>query len=170
MERLHELLASDHRRTLEFFAIGLLDVCGADVDRRELFYNASILAHHAEVSTASTTDWPAPAQLGDVFDHFVVEPSWRHDSDALEHAGAQCLLLSGFFADQQRQRHNLGWYATLGASFFHRSAREESSPARADLLEHLAEHFEPWRRRQEELSRHLRASRYLVGPPSGLLM
>lgn len=165
MEPLSELLATDHRRTLEFFAVGLLDVSGPDVDRRELLYNASVLAHYAEVSTASASGWPTPAHLGEVFDHFVVDPSLTHDNEAFEHAGAQCLLLTGFFADQLRRRYNVDWYATLGASFFLRSAREEASPKKAELLEHLAAHFEPWRRRQLQLSRELRDLPYLLEAP-----
>lgn len=165
-----ELLGADHRRTLEFFATGLLDVSGPDVDRRELFYNASVLAHYAEVSTGSASDWPTPSHLGEVFDHFVANPMLLHDGEALEHAGAQCLLLTGFFADQLAGRYNVGWYATLGASFFLRSAREADSPAKAELLEQLSAHFEPWRRRHIKLSRELRALAYLLAAPTGRVM
>src|SRR5262245_42264652 len=42
MSPLRELLASDHRQTLEFFFRGLLDLSDADVDREEALYNASV--------------------------------------------------------------------------------------------------------------------------------
>ena len=51
MERLRELLAVDHRQALEFFVLGLRDVCEPGVDREELLYNASVLAHYAQTST-----------------------------------------------------------------------------------------------------------------------
>ena len=39
-----ELLGSDHRGTLEFFAVGLRDVSESAIDEYELLYNASVLA------------------------------------------------------------------------------------------------------------------------------
>ena len=39
MERLRELLAVDHRQALEFFVLGLRDVCEPGVDRQEWLYN-----------------------------------------------------------------------------------------------------------------------------------
>ncbi len=50
MGPLGELLATDHQQTLEFFILGLRDVSEPTVDREELFYNASVLAHYAQVS------------------------------------------------------------------------------------------------------------------------
>ena len=50
MDPLGELLASDHRRTLEFFVMNLKDVSEPTVDQQELLYNASVLAHYAQIS------------------------------------------------------------------------------------------------------------------------
>src|SRR5262249_47695489 len=97
MEPLSELLATTHRQTLEFFVLGLKEVSDDDVDQRELFYNASVLAHYAQVSTQAPGDLPTPADLGAVFDHFVLSDTLRHDPEIMEAAGAQCLLLAGFF-------------------------------------------------------------------------
>ena len=82
-----------------------------------------------------------------------------------EQAGAQCLLLAGFFEDQMRRRHNIRWYAELGASFFSRAALHERSPHRARLLDAIARRFEPWRRRFAQLSRELRDQHYVLTPP-----
>ena len=68
MGPLRELLAVDERKTLEFFFLGLKDVSEAEVDRRELLYNASVLAHYAQVSTQSGLEFPTPPALGAVFD------------------------------------------------------------------------------------------------------
>jgi hypothetical protein len=120
-----ELLAADHRQVLEFFLVGLRDVSEPTVDRRELLYNASVLAHYAQVSTQADVEWPAPTNLSTVFDHFVSDTTLLRDSLMMEVAGAQCLLMAGFFEDQMRRRHNIRWYAELGTGFFSRAALNE---------------------------------------------
>jgi hypothetical protein len=159
------LLAIDHRQALEFFVLRLQDISEPTVDRQELLYNASVLAHYAQVSTQSDVDVPAPANLSAVFDHFVANTTLRHDRVMMETAGAQCLLLAGFFEDHMRPRHNIRWYAELGASFFSRAAVQERSLRKARLLDALAKRFEPWRRRHAQLSRELRDQPYLLTPP-----
>ena len=67
LDPLRELLAIDHRQALEFFVLRLQDVSEPTVDRQELLYNASVLAHYAQVSTQPDVDVPAPANLGAVF-------------------------------------------------------------------------------------------------------
>jgi hypothetical protein len=83
----------------------------------------------------------------------------------LETAGAQCLLLAGFFEDQMRRRHNIHWYSELGAGFFRRAAAAEQSASKAKLLDTIGRHFEPWRRRHARLSQELRDSPYLISLP-----
>jgi hypothetical protein len=165
MEPLRELLATDQRRVLEFFLVGLRDVSEAAVDREELMYNASVLAHYAQVSTQSDVDWPTPATLSTVFDHFVSNTTLTADSLMMEVAGTQCLLLAGFFEDQMRRRHNIRWYAELGTGFFSRAAIHEPSPRKARLLDAIGRHFERWRRRHAQLSRELRDQRRLIALP-----
>lgn len=169
MEPWQELLATSHRQTLEFFAQGLRDVCDDRVDQRELLYNASVLAHYAQVSTQAAVDLPAPTHLGAVFDHFVWSSALHQDPAMLEAAGAQCLLLAGFFEDQMRQRHNIRWYSSLGAAFFSHAAAQQTLEPKARLLATLARHFEPWRQRHARLGRELRVQVYLVRPhpPAG---
>jgi len=165
MGPLGELLAADQRQALEFFFLGLKDVSDPAVDHRELLYNASVLAHYAQVSTHADTEWPAPASLSAVFDHFVADTTLLSDSMMMEAAGAQCLLLAGFFEDQMRRRHNIRWYAGLGASFFARAAAQEPSPSKARLLDTIGRRFEVWRQCHARLSRELRDQPYLVLPP-----
>jgi hypothetical protein len=160
-----ELIATDHRQALEFFTVRLQDISEPDVDREELLYNASVLAHYAQTSTFSDTDLGAPANLSAVFDHFVYDTTLINDAMMMETAGAQCLLLAGFFQDQMSGRHNIRWYAELGAGFFSRAASNESSPQKARLLTALAHRFEPWRRRHARVSRELRDLPYLLTVP-----
>jgi hypothetical protein len=164
MEHLRALLAFDHRQTLEFFAISLGDVCGSRVDREELLYNASVLAHHAQTSTQATLEFPTPRNMSDVFDHFVLDTTMRHDSAMMETAGAKCLLLAGFFEPQMRRRHNIRWYAEVGATFFRRASVQEMSSRKARLLQALAGSFETWRQRHERLGREFRDMPYLLAP------
>ena len=165
MGLLRGLLASDHRQTLDFFIVGLRDVSGPSVDRQELLYNASVLAHFAQVSTQAHGEIPAPATLVDVFDNFVLDTTLRLDGTMMETAGAQCLLLAGFFEEQMRQRHSIRWYVQLGAGFFTRAAVHEQSSPKARLLRSIAGGFEAWRQRHERLSRELHDRQYLLTPP-----
>ena len=165
MEHLRELLAVDGRQALAFFVLGLQDVCESGVNREELLYNASVLAHCAQTSTQATDELPTPTTLSDVFDHFVLDTTLRRDGLMMETAGAQCLLLTGFFERQMRHRHNIRWYVEVGASFFSRAAAQEPSPPKARLLGTLAGRFGVWRQRYERLSCELRDRRYLLTPP-----
>lgn len=165
MDPLGELLASDHQQTLAFFVTSLRDVSEPTVDPEELLYNASVLAHYAQVSIDADVDTATPADLTAVFDHFVSSTTRLGDPGTMETAGAQCLLMSGFFEDQMRRRHNIHWYAELGAAFFRRAAVAEHSATKAQLLETIARHFEPWRRRHARLSHELRDSPYLIVAP-----
>ena len=170
MGPLQELLASDHRHVLEFFLTGLRDVSEPTVDRQELFYNASVLAHYAQVSTQAHAEWPAPTNLSTLFDHFVSDTTLFRDSLMMEVAGAQCLFLAGFFEDQMRQRHNIRWYAELGTGFFSRAALHEQSPSKARLLDAIGRHFEPWRQRHARLGREFRDQPYLLTPSRPLTL
>jgi hypothetical protein len=165
MGPLGELIATNHLQTLEFFFVHLQDISGPDVDRPELLYNASVLAHYAQVSTQAGVGVPTPSNLSAVFDNFVADTSLLADGEMMEAAGAQCLMLAGFFEDQMRHRHNIRWYAELGANFFSRAAVLEASPHKARLLDTLARRFEPWRQRHARLSRELRDQPYLLTPP-----
>lgn len=166
MGPLRELLSVDERRTLEFFVLGLKDVCDEGVDGDELLYNASVLAHYALVSTDRATDCPAPATLATVFEQFVREPDAVLTASLMEEAGAQCLLMTGFFENQMRGRHNIRWYAGLGASFFARAADQSASLRRAQFLHTMARHFEAWRCRHARLGRELRDTPYLLHVPN----
>lgn len=119
----------------------------------------------AQVSTQAAVDLSAPPNLTAVFDYFVFDTSLWDDSLMMETAGAQCLVLAGFFEDQMRQRHNIRWYAELGTSFYSRAADREPSPHKARLLDTIARRFEPWRRRYARLGRDLRDQPYLLIPP-----
>jgi hypothetical protein len=159
---LAELLGTGERQTLEFFFLRLKEVSEPTVDHQALLYNASVLAHFARVSTHSAADLATPATLGGVFDHFVFDTSLRNDGAMMEAAGAQCLFLAGFFHDQMCRRHDIRWYASLGAGFFSQAAALERSSQKACLLTAIGAGFEPWRQRFARLRRELRDQPYLL--------
>jgi hypothetical protein len=164
MEPLRELLGVNEKQALDFFAQGLKDVSEEGVDTQELLYNASVLAHYAQVSTHSAVDMPAPATLMAVFDSFILDSSMCRDGVMMETAGAQCLLLTGFFEDQLRARHNIRWYAGLGATYFERASAQIAAPKKSQLMLTLAKNFELWRQRHARLSRELRDLPYRIPP------
>ena len=162
-----ELLACGQRQTLEFFFVGLKEVSEPTVDHGELLYNASVLAHYAQVSRFADEALPTPSDLGEVFDHFVLDTPLRHDPEMMEIAGAHCLLLTGFFERQMRHRYNIRWYIEMGAGFFKRAAGRERTEGKARMLSAIGSRFEFWRERHARLSRELggQSSLLIAAPP-----
>lgn len=151
-------LAVSDKQALRFFFERLRDVSAEeDAGSNELLYNASVLAHFATTSTESTDVFPAtPKSLSTVFDLFVLDRSHHTDPELAEAAAAQCLLLTGFFQDQLRHRHNVEWYAALGAGFYDAAARYTTDRTRAGMMQTMAWRFGLWRERQRRLATELR--------------
>jgi hypothetical protein len=151
-------LGVTHRQALQFFFEHLRDVSEGDgAPEAELLYNASVLAHFATTSTASVDAFPPSASsLIAVLDVFVLDRSQHTDPEIMEAAAAQCLVLTGFFGDQLRRRHNVEWFAAIGAGFYDRAALHGADETRARMMEAMADHFDYWRSRQRKLARELR--------------
>jgi hypothetical protein len=159
-------LGVDNQQALRFFFEHLRDVAPSEPPAGELLYNASVLAHFATTSTASTTTFPpSPTSLGLVFDVFVMDRSQHADPDIMEAAGSQCLVLTGFFQDQQERRHNVAWYAALGASFYDRAAQYGRDHARMRMMTVMARRFDYWRQQHHRLAHELRDVAFLVSGP-----
>jgi hypothetical protein len=160
------VLATDERQALQFFFDRLRDAIErSDTPADELLYNASILAHYA-LTSATSLDFPrAPTTLGTVFDVFVLDRSQHADPEIMEAAGSQCLLLTGFFGAQLKHRHNVEWYASLGASFYDRAALYETHRSRRAMMAAMAVRFGFWRRQQARLARELAEQAKLVRYP-----
>jgi hypothetical protein len=165
---LRHLLRVTEDDAFQFFLEHLKDVTeSSEPPARELLYNASLLAHYASTSVGSTHTFPSgPASLAGVFDTFVLDRSQHVDAEILEAAASQCLLLTGFFEDQQRRRHNIAWYAGLGASFYAGAARVLGDPARARLMWTMARRFGFWREQYRRLAVDLGDRRQLLARPA----
>lgn len=162
--REHDSYAVTDAQALQFFIDRLGTVTPPDATpRSELLYNASLLAHFASTSTRSTSVFPpSPSSLAGVFDVYVLDKSQHVDPGIMEAAGSQCLLLTGFFGEQSRRRHNVSWYAQLGAGFFLRAARFGRDERRAKMMEAMADRFDFWRAQQARLARALREERHVL--------
>jgi len=161
----HAWLAVTQGHALRFFFQHLKDVSDSEQPpEQELLYNASILAHFASTSAASTGFPSTPATLESVFNLFVLDRSQHADPDIMEAAAGQCLLLTGFFGAQQRDRHNVDWYASLGAGFYASAAARSSDRARAAMMHTMAARFAFWRCQQARLARELHDLPILLKP------
>ena len=163
MSNVQPWLGVTNAQALRFFFERLRDVAGEQsAAENELLYNASVLAHFASTSIASTNDFPpSPAGLSTVFDVFVLDHSQHTDPDIMEAAGSQCLMLTGFFQDQLARRHNVEWYASLGARFYVSAAMLSRDAARVRLLRRMGSRFGYWRRQQQRLAKELRDEQFL---------
>ena len=152
----HPWLAVTQGHALRFFFEHLRDVSDQDrASESELLYNASVLAHFATTSSAST-DFPGtPSTLDTVFNLFVMDRSQHADPEIMEAAAGQCLLLTGFFGAQLRERHNVDWYASLGAGFYGQAAHLLADSPRAAMMRTMALRFAYWRRQQARLAKEL---------------
>ena len=159
-----DVLAVSQQQALRFFFERLRDVSeDADPPTAELLYNASVLAHFATTSTASMTVFPAsPMGLSQLFEVFVLDRSQHADPQVMEAAAAQCLLLTGFFRDQLRDRHNIAWFAMLGAGFYDSASRLEGDRTWTRMMAQMAVRFDFWRRQMHRLAHELRDTPLLI--------
>jgi hypothetical protein len=169
-----ELFACDSNTTINFFYQHLREEVAAAgttaLTPEETRYTASVLAHYAQTSREATDCLSAPASLMDVFDCFVrpalegadARLDLRADPDIMETAGAQTLLLAGFFRAQMSRRHNLRWYDELGRDFYSSAAARTYERRKMMLLQLMAEHFAVWTAVCRSLSRSLHHDQYLL--------
>jgi len=158
----YPFLAVTQGHALRFFFEHLRDLSEHHASDSEVLYNASVLAHYATTSSASTEFPGTPTTLESVFRLFVMDQSQHADPAIMEAAASQCLLLTGFFGAQLRGRHNVDWYASLGAGFYVRAAGCETDAARADMMRTMAQRFAFWRQQQARLAQELNDSPLLL--------
>ena len=163
MEPLGHVLSADSTGTLQFFFVKLAEITNAQhVDQRVRLYQASVLAHFASTSTSTPFGMPTPATLADVFDRFVLHTP-HGDAQLLEIAAGECLLMTGFFADQMDRRFNLEWYGRMGAGFYLGASTASRHPAHRRMMARMAEEFAYWRDVYHTLAHRLHDERYVLG-------
>ena len=161
-----EDLGVDDRGAFEFFRTrleGTDAVLSRNGQPPELPYCASILAHFSSTSTAAAEGIPAPRDLTDVFDQYILSPLGHGDPTCMEDAGAKTLLLVGFFhRAMAASRHNVDWYRRLGRSFFHEAATLTGDQRRKYVLTLVSQRFDLWQLAFCELEQALRHERFLL--------
>jgi hypothetical protein len=161
---LRELLQVDKEVAFHFFVSGLCGEMAEDspLSKDVVLYTASVLAHHTLTSCVSGDSMPAPKSLTDIFEHFVEDTEMQTDQEILEVAGAQTLLLTGFFLHQMnRRRHNVRWYRSLGSIFFNKAAMR-CEPKKGILLRKMSVQFNPLADTCSRLHRRLWEERFLI--------
>ncbi len=105
---------------------------------------------------------PAPANLSEIFEHFILYGSDLRSSELLEIGGAQVLLLAGFFRDQMKDRYPVGWYDEIGQSFYGRAARYARNKTRIELMDKMSKYLPFWTITCRNLNRSLQEERLLL--------
>jgi hypothetical protein len=169
MSNLKEYLAVNSTQTYKFFYNHLRSKVPPRITDAETEYIAGILAHYAQTSRFDTRSMGPAANLFEILDTFVIpelreEGSvFRHDSEMLEIAGAQTLLLVGFFRDQMAHtKNNLKWYDSLGQGFFLKASAYATDESRAMFLWTVSDKFPIWISSCLKASRAMREDRYLL--------
>jgi len=80
----------------------------------------------------------------------------------MESAGAHILLYAGFFQNQNKHRHNIQFYSTLGRECYLMAAVGN----RTKIMKLMAAEFNQYLFHLADLNRHLRENRYLIGMPN----
>jgi len=173
MTQFKQVSGSDLMGTVNFFLYHISDVTsGVNFSPDEKMYTASVLAHYTSTSRGSGTDMPPCADLADIFHTFVLPVIFGSGGDGLsdsdpeitEIAGAQTLLLAGFFRDQMKRRHNVRAFDHFGQTFYGLSAGLCLQPKKSDLLARMATNFPLWTETCCQVSRVLRDNPYLIRP------
>jgi len=76
----------------------------------------------------------------------------------MESAGAHILLYAGFFQNQNKDRHNIEFYSTMGRECYLMAAVGQ----RARMMKLMATGFSQYLSYLANLHRHLMESRYLI--------
>ncbi len=153
---------------LNFFTENIVEELGdVEMSPEETRYVASILASFASTSRFEQGNWAPATDTREVFDRFVLQ---RNDSGFVapqltaqqaETAGAQLMLVVGFFRSQVHPRVNLRFHSRLGQNFFFRASRAFGGK-RGELLESVSFNFGFWCLVQRKLNQRLREDPYVL--------
>ena len=180
VERFRLVDGYDSPKTLQFFFDELLFlVPKSRVSKTEVLYVAEVLANYAQTSRGEIEDFPlvyfsAPqgssefvppaASLSEVHEAFVLSDCHSslgrmENSEILEIAGSQVLLLAGFFRGQVSRKVNIHYYDKLGHSFYYKAAHFCSDTTRARLLMTMSVRLTIWLQVCYKLHKEFRKNR-----------
>ncbi len=157
------LLAVDKQGAIDFFLRSLKDeVAEGGVRMDELYYVASVLASFAQTSRYDLGSMPAPIDLGEIHDRFVLQSVEYADCEIWEIAGSQTLYVNGVLRNQMRVRHNVHYFDKLGQTFYARAADLSGDRKKEDLLRRMSFSLPTWTRSTSKMSRTLSENQLLL--------
>jgi hypothetical protein len=163
---LEELFGVDESRAFSFFCVGLRELVNNQTRRpipqRELFYVASVLAHHSLVPRSNNECLLPADNLSDVFDFLILQGFGSNDLEILKMGGSQILLFAGFFRNQMKYRHNVDWYDHFGQSIYDRVSQISRDRDQRMLFEGLSERLPFWTATCQKFNTVCRDRRFLL--------
>jgi hypothetical protein len=168
-----ELYGVTEERVLNFWASNLQDAMGStrweQVRDSTGVYLASVLGHFClqpidRVEALSPDYAPGDGEFRQFADLTqIAEMRMQQLTSAnnplwMESAGAHILLYAGFFQSQNRHRHNIEFFSTLGRECYLMAAVGN----RAKMMKRMAAEFAEYLFHLAEMHRNLSESRYLI--------
>jgi hypothetical protein len=160
-------------RALNFWASHLQDEMGssrwAQIRDSTGVYLASVLGHFCLQSvdrlavlspeySVGDTEFRQFADLTQIAEMMMQQLTSANNPLWMESAGAHILLYAGFFQSQNRHRHNIEFFATLGRDCYRMAAVGK----RGKMMRLMAAEFSQYLFHLANVQRNLRESRYLI--------
>jgi hypothetical protein len=170
-----ELYGVTEERALNFWASHLHEAIGSQrwsqISDSTGVYLASVLGHFSlqpvdRLQVLSPDYGPGEMEFRQFADLTqIAELMMRQLTSAnnplwMESAGAHILLYAGFFQSQNRHRHNIEFFATMGRNCYLMAAVGK----REKMMKMIAAEFGQYLFHLASLHQHLRESRYLIRP------
>jgi len=168
-----ELYGVTEERALNFWVSHLQETIGSEqwfqIRDSTGIYLASVLGHFCLQSVDRMAILSPDYSPGDLeFRQFadltqIAELMMRQLTSAknplwMESAGAHILLYAGFFQNQNKDRHNIGFYSSMGRECYLMAAVGK----RARIMKLMAKGFDQYLFHLANLNQHLQESRYLI--------
>ena len=176
-QEFEELYGVTEERALNFWASNLQEAIGSkrwsQICNSTGVYLASVLGHFClqpvdRMEVLSPEYSPGEMEFRQFADLTqIAELMMRQITSAnnplwMESAGAHILLYAGFFQSQNRHRHNIEFFATMGRNCYLMAAVGK----RERMMKLMAAGFSQYLFHLASLHQHLRESRYLIRPES----
>src|ERR1700743_14247 len=170
-----ELYGVTEERALNFWTSHLHETIGnkqwSEIRDSTGVYLASVLGHFCLQSidrmeilssdyNPSDTEFRQFADLTQIAEMMMRQLTSEKNPLWMEAAGAPILLYAGFFQNQNKGRHNIEFYSSLGRECYLMAAVGK----RAKIMKLMAKGFSQYLFHLANLNRHLQESRYLIRP------
>ena len=168
-----DLYGVTEERVLNFWVSNLHDAMGtkqwSQISDSTGVYLASVLGHFClqpvDRKEALSPDYsPAEtefrqfADLTQIAELMMQQLTSAKNPLWMESAGAHILLYAGFFQGQNKDRHNIGFFSSMGRECYLMAAVGK----RTRIMKLMAAGFDRYLFHLDSLHRHLRESRYLI--------